>query len=485
MKTYNFFKICSLALLLTSCNDFLEENPKDRLGENNFYKTLDDAQSAVDAIYNPIRSGIFIGPYFLQTEIMADYAHGRGSTLIIGEYKGLDVTNIDRVGLIWDGFYRSIRNANIAIEEIPKITSIDEHVKNVLIAEACFMRAFSYYHLVRHWGAVPLYTSTVAEGGAREPVDKVYESIITDLKFGEEILPLRQSLFGKPGKWAAKSLLAEVYLTQGKWELARDMAKEVIDQGGYSLMNVSKTEDWEGVFGASANGTSEEIFYIKFNHLNGWEWPNNLLWSETEYSPFGNYVIYSTLDNRFLNEWDDKDLRKQWDVLTEYINRNTGKLEKLPESTPVLFSKWRDPGAPTSIGHANDYPFLRYADVLLIHAEAAAMAAGKPTDEALESLNKIKRRAYGKAYNTMSEIDYKSNGWTLESFRNTVLKERGYELFMEGKRWLDLKRTNKVKEVIQANLGKTVEDIHLFWPIPQQEIDTNPAIGQEDQNLGY
>src|SRR5690606_13875993 len=109
------------------------------------------------------------------------------------------------------------------------------------------------------------------------------------------------------------------------------------------------------------------------------------------FSPFGNYVIYSTLDNRFINEWDDGDLRKQWDVFTEYNNRNTGELEPLPSSTPVLFSKWRDPGAPASNRHSNDYPFLRLADILLIHAEAAAMAAGNPTDEAIESLNKIKR----------------------------------------------------------------------------------------------
>lgn len=484
MNIYKYLAIIFL-FFFASCGDFLEESPKDRLGDGNFYNTLEDAQSAVNAIYNPIRTGVFIGPYFLQTEIMADYAHGRGSTLSIGEYKGLDVTNIARVAIIWNNFYRSIRNANIAIEAIPAISSIDEDLQNALVAEARFMRAFSYFHLVRHWGAVPLYLNTSSEATGRKSVEEVYEAIIADLKFGEEHLPNQPSQYGKPTHWAAKALLSEVYLTTEQWELSKDKAQEVIDGDGFSLVSVNEVNDWNNVFGPSVNGSSEEIFYIKFNNINGWEWPSNLLWSETEFSPFGNYVIYSTLDNRFLNEWDDQDLRKQWDIFTEYTNRNTGELETLPESTPILFSKWRDPAAPTSRGHGNDYPFLRFADILLIHAEAAAMAAGSPTAAAIENLNKIKRRAYGFPYNTSSPVDFSNDGWTLESFRDAVLQERGYEFFMEGKRWLDLKRAGKIKAVILTNLGKVVEDIHLFWPIPQQEVDTNPEIDQSDQNPGY
>lgn len=470
--------------LLVACQGFLDEVPRDRMSEANYYKTLEDAKSSLTAIYGPLRSGTFVGPYFLQTEIMADYAEGRGSTLIIGEYKGLDVTNITRVAAIWTAFYTSIRNANISISHIPAIEA-DESVKKALIAEARFMRALVYYHLVRHWGPVPLYLDVITTESARKPVAEVYTAIIEDLQYAEINLPTSPEVNGKPSKWSASSLLAEVYLTNRQWGPAKTKAEEVINAKAYSLVAVNKLDDWDKVFGAGANGTSEEVFYLKFNSQNGWEWPSNLLWSETKFSPFGNYVIYSTLDNKFLNSWDPKDLRKQWNVFTEYENRKTGKIEKLPVSTPVLFSKWRDAAAPTSVGHANDYPFLRYADVLLIHAEADARVNNGPTAAGIESLNKIRRRAYGYPATAISPIDYQAAGWNAEQFIDTVLTERAYELFMEGKRWLDLKRTDKVKSTILKNLGKEVKDIHLFWPIPQQEIDTNPFIAQTDQNPGY
>jgi hypothetical protein len=470
--------------LLYACSGFLDEVPKDRMSEGNYYKTLEDAKSSLTAIYSPLRNGAFVGPYFLQTEIMADYAEGRGSTLIIGEYQGLDVTNITRVAGIWTAFYSSIRNANISIANIPAIDA-DPAIKNALVAEARFMRALVYYHLVRHWGPVPLYLNTITTESMRKPVADVYASIIEDLQYGEQYLPATPEVYGKPGKWSASSLLAEVYLTNKQWALAKTKAEEVINSKTYSLVPVTTRDDWNKVFGATANGTSEEIFYLKFNSQYGWEWPTNLLWSETKFSPFGNYVIYSTLDNKFLNNWDPKDLRKQWDVFTEYENRNTGAIEKLPVSTPVQFSKWRDPAAPTSIGHANDYPFLRYADVLLIHAEADARANNGPTAAGIESLNKIRRRAYGYPETVQSPVDFPATGWSEEAFVDTVLTERGYELFMEGKRWLDLKRTDKAKSTILKNLGKEVKDVHMFWPIPQQEIDTNPLISQADQNPGY
>lgn len=465
-----------------SCSDALEENPTAQISEVNFYKNKDDADAAVNAIYEPMRDN-FRSLYMLMLDIQADYADGRGSTQPLGAYQGFDQTNVNRAGTMWSRFYVSIRNANIAIEKIAEIP-ISETEKNLLIGEARFLRAYCYYHIVRHWGGAPVYLDTENSDSSMKSANEVYEAIISDLQMGEDNLPDSPSQFGKPTQWSAKALLAEVYLTIGDWALAKEKAQEVIDSGKFSLVEVSVPDDFNTIFGPSANGTSEEIFYLKFNNIDGWGWPLNLLWSETTFSPFGNFVIFS-VPGPFFENWNDGDLRKQWNVFSEYINRNSGELETLPSSTPILCSKFRDPNSPAREGHANDYPILRYADVLLIYAEAAVMDENSVSIQALENLNKIKRRGYGFSSDTPSPVDFPSDGWTPDSFRDTVLQERAYELYMEGKRWFDLKRSGKVKELILANTGKTVSDVHLLWPIPQQEIDTNPEIGQEDQNPGY
>lgn len=480
------FLLIAVILTMVSCKKFLDEVPSDRLSEVNFYKNLSDAKAAVNSIYQPIRViSAFGGQYLLQVEIMAEYSIGRGSTAAVSAYKGLDATNAQRVGLVWQYLYQSINYANIAIEKIPQISTIDDAVKSSLIAEARFMRAFNYYHLVRHWGGVPLLLSMNPENTGRAPVNDVYKAIIDDLENGEAVLPDVPEQYGRPSKWSCKAFLADVYLTRKEWGPAKQKAEEVINSGKFSLIPVLALNDMDKIFGPLANGTSEEIFYLKYNNQNGWQWPHSILYSGTTYSPFGAYVMTSSLDNRFLNEWSDDDLRKQWGVSTHYTNRVTGQYMQLPALAPVHFTKFRDNNAPTNSGHANDYPFIRYADVLLIQAEASAMDENGPSQTAIENLNKIKRRGYGLPVNEPSSVDYPASGWTAGSFQDAVLMERAYELFLEGKRWLDLKRTGKIESSILHYKGIEVAEAHLNWPIPQQEIDNNPMISQSDQNPGY
>ena len=488
MKKYILLLVVS-SIFLGGCQKYLEELPKDRLASENFYKTKADAQAAVYAIYGPIKEYNCFGVLYLaQQECMSDYAIGRGSYIPVGQYQGLDNTNIGRVGDMWNLFYRSINIANIAIKQIPSI-AMDESEKKALIAEAKFMRAYCYYHLVINWGAVPLHMEPVEtadqEALPRTPVNDIYNAIVSDLESSENDLPAKQQQNGHPTKWSAKSFLALVYLTNQKWSQAKTKADEVIQSGAFSLVNVTKADDFDKIFGSSANGSSEEVFYLKFNSQKGSSWPFFLLWDKTQYASYGAYVLYSIPENPFIKNWNDNDLRKKFDIFSQYINRTTGLVETLPSSTPILYSKFRDPSAPTSNSFSNDYPFLRYADVLLMYAEAASQEANGPTTKAIEYLNMVKRRAYGFSVSQPSSVDYSVTGWTASSFLDAVLQERGYEFFMEGKRWLDLKRTGKAKEVILSAKGLTVKDQHLLWPIPTQEISTNPMITQSDQNPGY
>jgi hypothetical protein len=137
------------------------------------------------------------------------------------------------------------------------------------------------------------------------------------------------------------------------------------------------------------------------------------------------------------------------------------------------------------VGGANDYPWYRYADLLLFHAEADARANGVPTTAALESLNQIHRRAYGYPSQTPSVVDFKLVDFTPATFLNKVIEERGYETMYEGKRWLDLKRLGIAKERILQVKNIVVADKHMLWPIPNSEVLYNKAITSTDQNPGY
>ena len=128
-------------------------------------------------------------------------------------------------------------------------------------------------------------------------------------------------------------------------------------------------------------------------------------------------------------------------------------------------------------------PIYRFTEAYLFYAEASSMADGSPSALALERLNMIKRRAYGYDPTAVSPVDYPS-GMSGNDFRDAIIQERAYEFITERRRWFDLKRTGKVKEAFAA-AGKTIIDERLLYPIPEDEINNNPAISQQDQNPGY
>src|SRR5690606_6859243 len=134
----------------------------------------------------------------------------------------------------------------------------------------------------------------------------------------------------------------------------------------------------------------------------------------------------------------------------------------------------------------NDLPIYRLSDALLIFAEADAKATNTVSEAAMEALNKVHRRAYGYVPSTPSEVDFNAGDYTVDTFVDLVIRERGYEFIYEGKRWLELKRTGKVDELISYGKGKSVTEKHLLWPIPLSETNYNNAIDPvTNQNPGY
>jgi len=465
------------AILLFSCEDVLIEKPKS-IAVETFYNTSGEVESAIAAIYVPIRGNNSFGAVYLaMQEAFSDFFVGRASFAPLSDYQGLNSTNITRAGSAWNDFYLSIRNANLIIKNVSNATKLNDDNKNKYIAEAKFLRALDYFYLVRNWGGVPLHTDQNMDviEVPRSSVAEIYQLITNDLDFAQNNLPDKAPIAGRPSKWAAKTVLADVYFYQGKNTEAGKLANEVIQSGKYSLVGVSTANDFEKIFGATVVSSTEEIFYLKFSQESSWNLPIYFNGVNTPYLGISGYMaIYGVTNNPLYTSWDDNDLRKtygwyKWDF---GLGANT-----------ILNKKFTDPGILTP---RNDYPMYRYTDLLLLYAEASCLSANSPTADGMEKLNMVHRRAYG--YNPMqaSPIDFKLTDYNKQSFTDLVIKERGYETQAEGKRWLDLKRTGRVKEYIKAAKGKDVADIHLLWPIPVSEMSFNKGIDpSKDQNPGY
>lgn len=481
-----FVQLIALSCCLGGCSKTLQEDPYS-IAEETFYNTPAEVAAGANAMYNPLKGVSSIGGlYTIQLECYADYMYGRGSHAPLNEYTGLDNTNVTRIGDMWKAFYQSIRNANIIIRRAPEGTKISPTDVAKFVGEAKFMRALNYFHMVRNWGGVPLRTeqNMLEVDLKRNSVEEVYALIVADLQDAETNLPDLPRLVGAPSKWSAKTLLADVLLNQGKWPEARDKANEVIVSGKHSLVNVTVADDFERIFGAEVVNTPEEIFYLKFSRLGnsmGFHYVMYAHYPGSGYFPPGGfYTNYSDSDViPVMKNWDRADLR--------YIYNWYPKTFGLGNTT-ILNRKFRDLKATGAANAGNDYPMYRYADLLLIYAEAANRANNAPTADAMEKLNMIRRRAYGgNPLVANAAIDFKLADYnTMQSFLDLVVRERLYETCYEGKRWLDLKRLGTVKQVVLAAKGKTVTDKHLMWPIPVNELNYNHAIDPiKDQNPGY
>lgn len=474
------------AMVFVSCKKVLEEVPQSFVSKGNFFQTEADAQSAIRGAYSTFSNDYYGITYYLFVVLHSDYVNGRGSQAPISIFDHLlDQTNIDRASVNWATLYQAINRSNSVLDNVPNIPKMNEDVRKRILAEAHFLRAMAYFNLVRGWGPVPIKTKESADlsavAGAREPESKVYDLIVTDALAAEADLP--ESVgdqTGRASKYAAKMLLAQVYLTLEKWSDAAAKANDVIESGKYSLVPVAKQQDFYNIFATVTN--KEDIMSVHHSDTRQSQLPTYTSRPNTppyNYSSGGNFAWLPNLNSFIGSSWDDNDLRKSFCLYTKYIGPN-GDSVALPSASPILFKKF----TTTAQGFASySVPVYRYTEAFLIYAEASCMAEGAPSTLALERLNMIKRRAYGYAPNAASPVDYAS-GMNKDAFRDVVLKERGYEFILEGRRWWDLKRTGRVKQAMLA-AGRTFIDARLLWPIPSEEINNNPALTQADQNPGY
>ncbi|WP_339841029.1 RagB/SusD family nutrient uptake outer membrane protein [uncultured Maribacter sp.] len=474
-----------IIICFSACEKTLEEVPKDFVSKANFYNNEEDAQAAIAGVYAGMQNDFFGITNYLMTELHGDYLFGRGSQAPITIWDQiLDQRNIGRCATNWSSFYNTINRANAVLDNVPGIEDMDAGVKEQIIAEAHFLRALCYFELVRGWGAVPIKISESIDLSAveapREPVSKVYELIIADGLAAESGLGEVEGQTGRASKWAAKMLLAHVYLTMEDWDAAAEKADDVIVNGPFNLVTVENSDDFYKIF--AVDTSTEDIMSMHHSETKQSTIPNYLHRAGNipyNYSSGGVFAWLPDTNSFIGDSWDDNDLRKGFNLYTQ-IQNSDGEWVPLPDTTPILFKKYI---TNTSGQSVYSVPMYRFTEAFLFYAEASSMASGGPSSLAMDRLNMIKRRAYGFDPNSPSSVDYPS-GMSGNDFRSAVLQERGYEFITERRRWFDLKRTGTVKEAFAA-AGKNILDERLLWPIPEDEINNNPAVNQSDQNPGY
>lgn len=506
-KTFHKLLIASSILVCSSCIK-LKEDPKSFLTSDQFYKTADDAIAAVNAIYYSLNNDKPEGQHQMYGSLLNtamdmasdDLTSGPGTpnpnvrSLAILTHSS---TNI-RVEQMWQQHFIAVNKANAALQRIPGM-EINGELKNRLLGEALFLRALFYFNLVRLYGDVPLLlkdqtTLSIDELQVpRTPANEVYAQIIEDLTLSAG--HFREGGSGEVGRateGAAKSLLAKVYLTTRQWEKAVLASEEVINGPyGYDLM-----EDYAHVFLPAYKNNKEHIFSAQFKGFaqgQGHASTRRAIFSGIPglVGSYGDQVQFYTKGNdKFFSVYKlfaPNDKRKKVTFVTSFKSPSNGNLygqlndPAVPGDSIPFFNKYWDPGAISATNESSaNTAILRFAEILLIHAEAENELNG-PTGKAYTSYNRVRHRA---------GLDPLS-GLTKDQFRDSLYLDRRLELVYEFQRWFDLIRQTgseatgigpEGKGTLVLNLkkaGKTnAAARHYLYPVPYLEIQRNPNLTQ-------
>jgi len=475
------FNIAFASLIMVSCSkSFIELTPISTVTVDVVYKTDKDFSDALTASYNSLQS-MYTDRYVIG-DIRSDDSWQEISKSNSDSYSdAFTTTSTDAMlSTLWENSYRGLFRLNTILSKIEPLTDKEIPKKARYIAEAKFLRALIYFDLVRVFGNVPMVvlplTTQDAYKTPRETVANIYSKvIIPDLLAAETGLLAKYTGadVGRPTIGAAKALLGKAYLTIKDFAKAEAKLMEVTTMG-YSLL-----PKYTDLFDYSKNEHhAEYIFDIEFEEGigEGQPWTRrfapNLVTFTTFYGIGGNGDEKNGPTQTLIDLFDAKDLRKDISVGVKggYYGAN-GVFIKLPVSTMQTYTK----KYITSVAAVDDsranWKVIRYADVLLMIAEA--MNENGKTDLAIPYINLIRIRGGLTGYST---------GMTQLALRDAIALERRLELSFEGHRWFDLVRTGKAYDVCKA-LG--MKDYMTVWPLPLSQVVliNDPAIFP--QNPGY
>ena len=468
------------AALATACTDELDLQPKSDLTSGNFFNKTSDVELALIGCYDGLQQ-MSLNRDFVLMEMRSDVAT---SILAEGEFGYIDtfVKDIVESGDLykyWKACFNALSRTNLVMDNI-KVA--DESVRNRIEGETRFIRGLIYFNMVRLWGDLPLIDRTVLateyEMFRRKPASEIYSKmILPDLEFATQNLP--DMTKGKANAMAAKALLSKVYLTLNRHEDAKTLLASMIDFSNPSnskVAQVSLAPEYSSIYSESTKWNSEILFAVQFNSASG----EGQTFSY-EFSSFGGFTGLNTPTAPFAVECDADPVRKNVNVIEE----KNGLVYK-------ICGKYMKAGTkPSQKDNGADVPILRYADVLLMYAEAVLGAPSNPysnimtTDpDAVAAYNAVRKRA---GYDTDA----------VSVTRNELMQERKLEFAFENHRWFDLLRIAGATETIRIMEAHgqdpsltakqkftKVEPFQLLYPIPGREIR---VLGKEiiSQNEGY
>jgi hypothetical protein len=501
-----FYTIALLgALTVSSCND-LDVTALGQLSDSNFPQTEEDAIALTNAVYYPnVRISTALGYVFdLTTELEANAEQENSGGDLLGRLKW-DPSN-SYVGTVWQNLYEIVTRANDVVDKVGEATDL----RRRLSGEARFLRAYAYFYLVQGWGEVPLVLhNTEAADALREDVEKVYQQIVTDLEYAASVLPADAEYAatdkGRATKGAALAYLAKVYLVWGQTSANTGAAKERYTKSvqyadqvtGYSLEEVF-LDNWAN---SNRNG-KEAIFSVQ--HLQG-QYAATDGGNHLAHCSFANGFsntnlphVYPTTD-KWYDDFDDLDQRKRGTYLKEYtFPHNYGTFKEGDTFTfeRARYRKYVDTTQVAGGYAANtrdiNRTVIRYAEVLLLKAEAINERDGAPNAAAYTAINQVRRRAFRQPLDTPSAVADLPSGLDYAGFKAKIQQERVFELTYEQNRWTDLVRwrifVKTLKDAVTNGWVDTkyekqnVKQHYYRFPIPKTQRDINPALWQ---NYGY
>lgn len=480
-------------LLATACQNgsFLDVKPQGVINANNYFQTSQHAIWSTNAVYNSMRDWNLVSlPWLAMTDIVSDDGLKGSFPADAQRLTAFDDFSWDPgfpedIRNSWRGNYQGIFRANVAIDGIPKVPTMDENLRKRLIGEAKFLRAHFYFNLVRWFGDLPLITRPLTQdefyNQTRAATTEIYKLITSDLTEAIASLPEKSAYapedIGRVTKGSARGLLAKVYLTMKDYPNAEKYALEVINSNEYALL-----ADYTKIFLPESENSSESVFEVQataleasyagatgWNMVQGVRGTPNLGWG------------FNLLSDDLMKSYEFGDPRRDATALVvgEALPDGSTSVEDNLQIENERYNQkaWTPAHALLQDNGPSNIRILRYADVLLIAAEA--MNENGKGQQALTYLNAVRARARGTRRNILPDITITEK----DALRLRIWQERRSELAMEQQRWFDLLRTGQAEARMKAVGKNFIKGKHELFPIPQTEIDLSG--GNLTQNPGY